>query len=95
MVIAIVLGSFILVRPLLELFVTGPHYALRRHVDGAVLAIAGAATFWFAVRADRKNGIEVFSKRAWTSDLMVSAHVCFNMPMRLFGIALFLVSLLF
>jgi len=91
----IVIGGFLIVRPLFETFGGGSEDAMRRHINGAVLAISGALTFFIATRADRKNGIEVFSKEAWTSDLMMSEHVCFNVPMRLFGVALLVISLFF
>jgi hypothetical protein len=89
----IVLGAFLVLRPIFESLTHSSEDALRRHLNAAILAASGAIIFLIAARADKKAGIDVFSRSAWTSDIMLSQHVCFSVPMRLFGVLLLLVSL--
>src|SRR5687768_14135329 len=84
----IAIGAFFIVPPIIRAIFSGPEEVERKHIIGTVLALCGAIIFWIGARADSRNGVDVFSRHAWTSDLMLSEHVCFNVPMRLFGIGL-------
>jgi hypothetical protein len=50
------------------------------------LAVSGAIIFVIATIQDKKIGISTFSGRAWTSDFLVSQHICLYVPLRLGGI---------
>lgn len=89
----VIIGAFFIVPPLIEANTGSSGDALRRHINAAVLSISGVVIFWIAAKADKKNGINVFSKHAWTSDITISEHMCFSIPMRLFAVLLLLISL--
>jgi hypothetical protein len=91
----ILVGAFLVLRPLFEYFSREQEDLMKKHINGAALLVAGLLTFLIVARADKKNGIEVFSRRAWTSDLLLSQHLCFSIPMRLFGVVLIGASLFF
>ena len=59
-----------------------------------VLAVSGALTLGIAAKLDRKAGIEVFSRHAWTKGIMESEHVFFFLPVRVVGALAILASLL-
>ena len=89
----IVLGAFFVFRPLFENFLHGSEETLRHDINAAVLAVSGVMTFLVGAYGDKRSGIDVFSKSAWTSDIMFSQHICFSLPMRLFGVVLMVISL--
>jgi hypothetical protein len=67
----------------------------RHLLIGIDLFASGFVLFEIAKRLDRKIGIEVWSRAAWTTDLFESHHLCWNLPLRLAGIILALVGLVF
>jgi hypothetical protein len=95
LVLLVPIGGFLLFPPLVEKFLPGSEEAVRRHVNGIVLAFSGFVTFWIAAHSDKKSGIDVFARHAWTSDIMISSNICFNIPMRLFAVIMVVASLLF
>lgn len=60
-----------------------------------LFALSGGITFAIGVLQDKKAGIEVFSRKAWTSEMMDSQHLFFYMPLRLVGILALVLSPLF
>lgn len=69
--------------------------ANRTFLIGADLSISGIILFIVAAKLDHSVGIDVRTRNAWTTDLLESHHSCWNLPLRLVGIMLFLVGLLF
>jgi hypothetical protein len=68
------------------------HRALLTGVD---LLLSGLILFLIATRLDRKVGIEVWSRTAWTTALFESQHVCWDIPLRLVGVVLFIAGAIF
>lgn len=91
----ILIGCFMIIRPLIEHLESGPEEVLRRHVNAVVLATAGILTFGLAAYLDKKSGLEVFTKRAWTNELLESQHIMLYLPLRLVGVIFFAASFLF
>ena len=91
----ILCGCFLVLRPLAEAFIHEPEAALRRHLGALVFATAGVLTFCAAAVLDRRSGVDVFSKVAWTSQLMESQHIMLFQPLRLVGVVYFVASFLF
>lgn len=54
------------------------------------LAISGVLLFVIAAIQDKRAGIDVWSKHAWTSGLLESQHICFHVPLRLAAAVVFL-----
>ncbi|HRE79693.1 MAG TPA: hypothetical protein PLN52_01535, partial [Opitutaceae bacterium] len=60
----------------------------RGAVLGLSLMLSATIIFVVAMVGDRKSGIEVWSRRAWTSELLESQHICFHVPLRLAGVVM-------
>lgn len=87
------IGAFLLISPLLSHFLTSNEGRAKFLINGWVLVVAGAVTFFIAAFADRRNGIDWKSLNSWTGRLLVSEHTCFHVPMRLFAVAEFLAGM--
>ncbi len=61
----------------------------------AIMNLTGIITFGIAVAQDKKTGIDPFSRKAWTSELLESEHIFLHLPLRLVGLLALLVSPLF
>ena len=91
-VLIIVIAAFLVLRPIVERIWSAPEELLRRPVNALVLMLSGLVTLWIASIVDKRNGIDIFKKKAWISDIMESQHICFGIPMRLFGVLIFVVG---
>lgn len=87
-------GVFLVLTPVYGWLRGSSALPVDEHLGAVALAITGVMSFWLAAVGDRKVGIDVFSREAWTSNLLESPHVCFNLPMRLFSLLMLVVSLL-
>jgi hypothetical protein len=88
----ILIAAFFIIPPLIRTLSSDSEDVMRRHMNGAVLVFSGCLIFWIAARADKKNGLDVRSKYTWTSEILVSEHRCFGIPMRLVGVGLVVIS---
>lgn len=79
----------------LRMFVESWEESHRNLVLALDLLISGIITLAIAVTQDRKVGIEVFSRRAWTSELMESQDIFFHVPIRLAGVVMLITSCVF
>jgi hypothetical protein len=91
----ILLACFLVVRVAFESVLHESDSELNRHINAAVLAIAGVLTFALAVRLDQTNGIKVFSVSAWTSGFFESQHIMLYLPLRAIGVIYFAASFFF
>ncbi len=91
----ILIGCFLLIRPLIEHLESSSEAMLRRHIGAAVFATAGVLTFGLAAFLDKKSGPEVFSKSAWSSEILDSQHIMLYLPLRLIGVLYFALSFIF
>jgi hypothetical protein len=60
-----------------------------------LFALSGVITLVVGLLQDKNTGIDVFSRKAWSSELMESQHLFFYMPLRLVGILALVFSPLF
>ena len=85
-------GKFLMLIPVLtyvplRVFVESWEESHRSLVLSLVLLVSAVVTLAIAATQDRKSGLEVFSRRAWTTDLMESQHLFFHLPIRIVGAA--------
>ena len=66
------------------------HHAL---VVSLSLLVSGVLTLAIAAAHDKKAGIDVFSREAWSSGLMESQHIFFYLPIRVVGAILLTASI--
>lgn len=59
-----------------------------------LLALTGVLTLCIAVVLDKRSGIDVFSRNAWTKGILESQHIFFYLPIRIVGGLAVLASLL-
>ena len=88
----VVLG-FLVLRPLIESLLGRGAAGLHHHLNAAVLAFAGVASFTLAARLDKKSGIDVFSRYAWREGFLESRHSIIYLPLRTVGVLFVLISL--
>ena len=85
----------LLVLIVLRLFAGDAEETHRALLIGADLSISGAVLFIVASKMDHIVGIDIRSRAAWTTDLLESRHSCWNLPLRLVSIILFVTGLVF
>lgn len=88
----VVLG-FLILRPLLESLLGRDYSGLHHHLNAAVLAFAGVASFFLAAHLDKKSGIDVFCKYAWSEGFLESKHSIVYLPLRVVGVLFVFISL--
>lgn len=91
----VVIASFLVVRPLVEVIYGRDFPEARSLINGIVLSVSGIVLFGCAAYLDRRSGINVFRRPAWTSKAFESQHTLFGMPLRLVAIILVVLSLIF
>ena len=88
-----VIVGFLILRPALETLFGRDGPGLHGRINAAVLAFAGVASFVLAAHMDKKAGIKVLSKYAWTEGFFESRHSILYLPLRAIGILFVLISL--
>jgi hypothetical protein len=70
--------------------IAGEYEASHRDILISItLILSSMAMVYIAAIQDKKTGIDIKSKSAWTTDILESQHICFYIPLRLAGLILF------
>ena len=57
-----------------------------------LFALSGAITIGIGAIQDKKAGIDIFARKAWTSEVLESQHIFFYVPLRIAGLVALVVS---
>ena len=57
------------------------------------LVVSGVVTLIIAAVQDKRAGIDVFGRPAWTTEIMESQHIFFYLPIRLVAVIFLLASI--
>lgn len=89
----IIIGAFLVLKPLFSSFATGSEDEIRQSTNAAVLVLSGVLTLFLTAWSDRKTETKFFSLRTWTTEIGESHDICFYVPMRIVGALLLIIGL--